>query len=293
MLATHANSEKTCSTYHLGEESSGVCTATESYGIVSDLSSQRPWSSDCFILSQGQLLLLPLNDPQNIPKEIDIIASTIIPHQKLISRHNMLAKARPNRLVLGLLVPRLDSADARLARQRARLDVRADARLVVAEDVRVLLVQHAVDLQDVAVARRALELVARAVEAEDERLLRREDLAFFRAPGGRGGVVACLAVCVLSGGLLDAVAAVFLRPVDARARVGASGGAGLIVAVDGEAVEVAEEASRPALFGVHGGGQEIPDVSCVQICICVTVLSHLLIARNPIRNQESRRSFGC
>jgi hypothetical protein len=36
--------------------------------------------------------------------------------------------------------------------------------------VRVFLVEHAVDFQDVAVAGGALEFVARAVEAEDERL---------------------------------------------------------------------------------------------------------------------------
>lgn len=80
----------------------------------------------------------------------------------------MLSKTRPHRLILRLRIPRLDPANVRLLGKRARLHVRADARLVVAVKVRVLLVEHAVDFQDVAVAGGALEFVAGAVEAEDE-----------------------------------------------------------------------------------------------------------------------------
>jgi len=83
----------------------------------------------------------------------------------------MLPKTRPNRLILRLRIPRLDPADARLLRHGgAGLDIRPDAGLVVAEQARVFLVEHAVDFQDVTVAGGALELVARAVEAEDEGL---------------------------------------------------------------------------------------------------------------------------
>jgi hypothetical protein len=88
----------------------------------------------------------------------------------------MLSKTRPNSLILRLSVPRLDPADARLLRHHGRgLDIRPDSGLVVAEQVRVFLVEHAVDFQDVAVAGGALEFVARAVEAEDERLFGWED----------------------------------------------------------------------------------------------------------------------
>lgn len=80
----------------------------------------------------------------------------------------MLPKTRPHRLILRLRIPRLDPANVRLLGKRARLHIRADARLIVAVKVRVLFVEHAVDFQDVAVAGGALELVAGAVEAEDE-----------------------------------------------------------------------------------------------------------------------------
>jgi hypothetical protein len=56
----------------------------------------------------------------------------------------------------------------RLLGKRARLHISSDARLVVPIKVRILFVEHAVDFQDVAVAGGALELVAGAVEAEDE-----------------------------------------------------------------------------------------------------------------------------
>jgi len=81
----------------------------------------------------------------------------------------MLAETRPNSLILSLRIPRLDPANTRLLRHGTRLYIRSDTRLVVAIQVRVFLVEHAVNLQDVAVAGGALEFVARAVEAEDER----------------------------------------------------------------------------------------------------------------------------
>ena len=87
----------------------------------------------------------------------------------------MFSKTRPNSLILSLSIPRLDPANTRLFRHRAGLDIRPDSRLVVAEQVRVFFVKHAVDLEDVAVAGRSLELVPRAVEAEDERLFGWED----------------------------------------------------------------------------------------------------------------------
>jgi hypothetical protein len=87
----------------------------------------------------------------------------------------MLSKTRPNSLILGLGIPRLDPANTRLLRHGARLDISPDAGLVVAEQVRVFFVEHAVDFQDVAVAGGALEFVARAVEAEDEGLFGWED----------------------------------------------------------------------------------------------------------------------
>lgn len=89
----------------------------------------------------------------------------------------MLAKTRPNSLILSLLVPRLDPANPRLLRKRARLDVRPDARLVVAEQVRIFLVKHAVDLKDVGISSGSLELVAGTIEAEDQGFLRYEDFA--------------------------------------------------------------------------------------------------------------------
>lgn len=82
----------------------------------------------------------------------------------------MLAKTGPDSLILSLGVPRLDPAHTRLLRHGTRLYVCPDPRLIVAEQVRVFLVEHAVDFQDVAVPGGALEFVARAVEAEDERL---------------------------------------------------------------------------------------------------------------------------
>jgi hypothetical protein len=87
----------------------------------------------------------------------------------------MLSKTRPDCLILGLGVPRLDPANTRLLRHGARLDISPDTGLVVAEQVRVFFVEHAVDFQDVAVAGGALEFVARAVEAEDEGLFGWED----------------------------------------------------------------------------------------------------------------------
>ena len=87
----------------------------------------------------------------------------------------MLPKTRPNSLILSLGVPRLDPADARLLRHRAGLDIRPDTRLIVSKQVRIFLVEHAVDFQDVAVAGGSLKFVARAVEAEDERLFGWED----------------------------------------------------------------------------------------------------------------------
>lgn len=130
---------------------------------------------------------------QRSPEEIDIVASSVIPHQELIARHNMLAKTRSNSLILSLLVPRLDPTDPRLLRKRARLDVRSNARLVVTEQVRILLVKHAVNLQNVGVASGSLKLVASAIETENKGLLRYEDFAavlmFVTRILGRGFVV--------------------------------------------------------------------------------------------------------
>jgi len=111
----------------------------------------------------------------NLPEKVNIIPSSIIPHQKLIPSHNMLSKTRPNSLILSLRIPRLDPANTGLLGKRAGFHIRADTRLVVAIKVRVLFVEHAVDFQDVAIASRALELVAGAIKAEDECFLRGED----------------------------------------------------------------------------------------------------------------------
>ena len=111
----------------------------------------------------------------NLPEKVDIIPSSIIPHQKLIPSHNMLSKTRPNSLILSLRIPRLDPANTGLFGKRAGFHIRADTRLVVAIKVRVLFVEHAVDFQDVAIASGSLELVAGAIEAEDECFLRGED----------------------------------------------------------------------------------------------------------------------
>jgi hypothetical protein len=46
------------------------------------------------------------------PEKVNIITSSIIPHQKLIPSHNMLSKTRPDSLVLSFRIPRLDPADA-------------------------------------------------------------------------------------------------------------------------------------------------------------------------------------
>ena len=79
----------------------------------------------------------------------------------------MLSKTRSNSLILSLRIPRLDPANAGLLRKRAGFHVRADTRLIVAKEMRVLFVEHAVDFQNVAITSRALELVAGAIEAED------------------------------------------------------------------------------------------------------------------------------
>jgi len=80
----------------------------------------------------------------------------------------MLSKARPNSLIFSLRIPRLDPANARFLGKRARFHISADTRLIVAKKVRILLVEHAVDLQNVAVASGSLEFVAGAIKAEDE-----------------------------------------------------------------------------------------------------------------------------
>lgn len=86
----------------------------------------------------------------------------------------MLSKARANGLIFCLGIPGLDSANTRLLGHRACFDISADARLIVAEQMRILFVQHAVNLEDVAIAGRALEFVAGAIEAEDQGFLSRE-----------------------------------------------------------------------------------------------------------------------
>jgi hypothetical protein len=120
----------------------------------------------------------------------------------------MFPKTRPNSLILCLGVPRLDPANTRLLRHHGTgLDVSSDSRLIVAEQVRIFLVEHAVDFQDVAVAGGSLKFVARAVEAEDERLFGGEDWV-------AGGFVffffAFFVVCSVSEGGFRAVVA--LRP---------------------------------------------------------------------------------
>jgi hypothetical protein len=118
----------------------------------------------------------------------------------------MFPKTRPNSLILRLGVPRLDPANTRLLRHHGTgLDVSSDSRLIVAEQVRIFLVEHAVDFQDVAVAGGSLEFVARAVEAEDERLLDWEDWV---AGGFFFWFFAFLVVSLVSEGGFCAVVAV-------------------------------------------------------------------------------------
>jgi hypothetical protein len=171
----------------------------------------------------------------------------------------MLPKTRPNSLILSLGVPRLDPADARLLRHGAGLDIRPDTRLIVSKQVRIFLVEHAVDFQDVAVAGGALEFVARAVKAEDERLFRWEDwvagdfvffaFAFFVVLSvAEGGFCAVVAVrpavgAFFPGRLVGAVRSataivVVVGPVwhswsvDSRARLGSSPRIRRVVAID-------------------------------------------------------------
>ena len=127
------------------------------------------------------------NTQNNSPEEVNVIAGRIVSHEELIPSHNMLSKARANSLIFRLGIPGLDSADTRLLGHRACFDISADARLIVAEQMRILFVQHAVNFEDVAIAGRALEFVASAIEAEDQGLLSRE----YVLSGLIGRVVAC------------------------------------------------------------------------------------------------------
>lgn len=140
----------------------------------------------------------------------------------------MLSKTRPHSLILRLRIPRLDPADARLLGKRAGFHIRPDTRLVVAVKVRVFFVEHAVDFQDVAVAGGALELVAGAVEAEDERSLRGEGAMFVSILVWWRIVVGCCVVGFFATRagfsrsglpLLWLVAARFLGSVDSWLRV--------------------------------------------------------------------------
>lgn len=150
----------------------------------------------------------------------------------------MLAKTRPNSLILSLLVPRLDPTDPRLLRKRARLDVRPDARLVVAEQVRIFLVKHAVDLKDVGISSGSLELVAGTIEAEDQGFLRYEDFAavlmLMTRLLGRGFVV----VAVIAAFPLRTVMALssalggMLRSIHSRTRVRAPSRVSGVGAID-------------------------------------------------------------
>ena len=144
---------------------------------------QRIVSCPCITLHQNRIARTMIQSAmrsvaphqQYSPKKVNIIPSSIIPHQELIPSHNMLSETRSNSLVLSLRIPRLDPANPGLFGERARFHIRANTRLIVAEQVRILFVEHTVDFQDVAITSGSLELVAGAIEAEDECFLRGED----------------------------------------------------------------------------------------------------------------------